>query len=159
MSFKGKLFSTITLLPAFLLGLGAAAMTGCESSAHDRNGAREVLIDLEKQSWQAWKDHDAGFFQNFLADDHLEILSNGPANKEAVVRTVGSKVCMVENYSVEQFNVSLIDNDTGVVTYHAAQTTTCNGQAVPSPVWATSVYARRGGRWVNVLYEQTTAAK
>jgi Domain of unknown function (DUF4440) len=159
MSLKAKLFSAVNLLPAFLLWVGAAAITGCESSAHDRNGTREALIDLEKQSWQAWKDHDAGFFQNFLADDHLEIFSNGPINKEAVVRTVGSKVCLVENYSIDQFSVSLIGDDTGIVTYHAAQTTTCNGQPVPSPVWATSVYAKRGGRWVNVLYEQTTAAK
>jgi len=30
---------------------------------------------------------------------------------------------------------------------------------VPSPVWATSMYAKRDGRWVNVLYQHTVVPK
>jgi hypothetical protein len=41
----------------------------------------------------------------------------------------------------------------------AAQDTTCKGIAVPSPVWATSLYIRRDGRWFNVLYQQTPTSK
>jgi hypothetical protein len=141
------------------LCLAAAVIAGCRASASEKDATRQFLIDLEKQSWQAWKDHDAPFFQNFLADDHVEILSRGPVNKEAVVRSVGGKVCAVEEYSVDQFTVNLIGDDTAIVTYHAAQKTTCNGAEVPSPVWATSIYAQRDKRWVNVLYEQTAAAK
>jgi hypothetical protein len=29
--------------------------------------------------------------------------------------------------------------------------------ALPSPTWVTSVYAKRHGRWVNVLFQQTQA--
>ena len=159
MTSKNELFSGLNVCLACLLCLGAGALIGCGKSNHDEEVTRTSLIDLEKQSWQAWKDHDAAFFQNFLDNEHLEILSNGRANKEEVVRIVGSKVCTVQDYSIDQFTVSLITQDVAIVTYHAAQTTTCNGAVVPSPVWATSLYAKRANRWVNVLYEQTPAAK
>jgi hypothetical protein len=159
MTSKNELFSGLNVCLACLLCLGALALIGCGRNNHDEEATKTALIDLEKQSWQAWKDHDATFFQNFLANDHWEILSNGPVNKEAVVRTVGSNGCTVQDYSVDQFTVSPISEDVAIVTYHAAQTTTCNGTVVPSPVWATSLYAKRDNRWVNVLYEQTPAAK
>ena len=36
---------------------------------------------------------------------------------------------------------------------------TGSSQPVPSPVWATSLYARRDGRWVNVMYQHTPLAR
>jgi hypothetical protein len=34
-------------------------------------GLKETLINLEKQSWEAWKRRDGKFFQDFLSDDHV----------------------------------------------------------------------------------------
>jgi hypothetical protein len=47
------------------------------------------------------------------------------------------------------------DTNTVLLTYHAAQSTTCSGTPIPSPVWVSSLYVRRGGRWVNAAYQQT----
>ena len=43
--------------------------------------------------------------------------------------------------------------------HRAEQNTTCGEARVPSPVWATSLYAKRAGRWVNVLYQHTPVAR
>jgi len=50
----------------------------------------------------------------------------------------------------------------GVLSASRALTLTASRPAlrsvtVPSPVWATSVYAKRNGRWMNVVYEHTPA--
>jgi len=37
----------------------------------DNTAVKETLVNLEKQSWEAWKKRDGKFFQQFLADDHV----------------------------------------------------------------------------------------
>ena len=119
------------------------------------NAVKETLINLEKQSWEAWKKRDGKFFQAFLSDDHIEMGSSGSANKAAVVAFVASPICQVRSYAVDNFKVTMFDSNTALVTYHAEQDTACNGKAVPSPVWVSSLYLRRGDRWLNALYQQT----
>ena len=122
-------------------------------------GLKETLTNLEKQSWEAWKNRDGKFFQDFLADDHMEVGFGGPTNKATVVRGVGSPLCVVKSYTVERFELTVFDANTALLTYHAAQDTTCGGNPVPSPVWVSSLYIRRNGHWLNALYQQTQTRK
>lgn len=149
-----KRFIAFGLVTFMLAGFvsGQATQTG-ESSI------KESLTSLEKQSWEAWKKRDGKFFQEFLSDDHVEVGFNGPATKAQVVAFVGSPICTVRSYSVDKFNVVMFDATTAVVTYHAEQDTICNGTAVPSPVWVSSMYVKRGDRWLNALYQQTQTRK
>jgi hypothetical protein len=125
----------------------------------DRDALKETLVNLEKQSWEAWKRRDGKFFQEFLSDDHVEVGFNGVTNKARVVAGVGSPVCVVKSYTVETFELTMIDANTALLTYHAEQDTTCGGNAVPSPVWASSLYVKRGGHWLNAFYQQTQTRK
>jgi hypothetical protein len=76
-------------------------------------------------------------------------------NKATVVRGVGSPICEVKSYEVDRFKLTVFDPNTPVLTYHAAQDTTCGGKPVPSPVWVSSLYVKRNGRWLNALYQQS----
>lgn len=107
------------------------------------------------RSWAAWKARDSAFFRTFLSDDHVELGVSGRSNKTRVVESVGSPRCVVTSYSVDELQVTRFDANTAVVTYHATQATMCNGKPVPSPAWVSSLYVRRGGRWVNAVYQQT----
>ena len=115
---------------------------------------KEQLIKLEKQSWEAWKNRDGKFFQDFLSDDHVEVGFNGLANKSEVVAFVGSPVCTVKNYNLDHFEMKLLDKNTALLTYWEAQDTLCHNP-VPSPCWVSSLYIKRGDRWLNVFYQQT----
>jgi hypothetical protein len=138
------------------LMLSKAGETTSTSSA-DR--LKDTLIDLEKKSWEAWKNRDGNFFQSFLSDDHVEVGFGGLTDKANVVTFVGSPVCTVKSYSVEQFKLTVFAPNTALLTYHAAQDTTCGGHAVPSPVWVSSLYIKRGNRWLNAAYQQTQTGK
>ena len=147
-----KRLPVLALLPlAFLLlALG--------QEGPSENALKENLINLEKQSWEAWQNRNGKFFQEFLSDDHVEVGSGGVANKAQVVGIVGSPICVVKSYSVDHFTLTPVDANTALLTYRAEQDTTCDGQKVPSPVWTSSLYVRRGDRWLNFLYQQTPAA-
>ncbi len=139
----------------FVAGLLAVAMTG---ACVAQPSADEAMVrDLEARSWVAWQNHDAAFFERFLSDDHVEIHGYGVAGKAAVVEGVRGPYCEVQSYSLGPLRVTAVSADSMLVTYRAEQDTTCGTARVPSPVWASSVYARRAGRWVNVLYQHTPA--
>jgi hypothetical protein len=133
--------------------------TSGQQSEADKHALRQTLVNLEKQSWEAWKSRDGKFYQSFLSDDHVELGSGGPFNKSSVVAFVGSPVCVVKSYEVDHFQVTVFDANTALLTYHAAQDTTCGGKPVPSPVWVSSLYVKRDGRWLNALYQQTAESK
>lgn len=119
---------------------------------------KEQLIKLEKQSWEAWKNRDGKFFQDFLSDDHVEVGFGGVSNKAEIVSFVGSPVCTVKSYKLDHFEMKLLDKNTALLTYWEAQDTLCHNP-VPSPCWVSSLYMKRGDRWLNVFYQQTEIHK
>jgi hypothetical protein len=147
-------------LVASLMALTVLSFTvHAENETNESTALKEQLVKMEKQSWVAWQNHDGKFFQNFLSDDHVEVGFGGVTSKADVVAGVVSPVCQVKSYSVDHFELKLLDKDTALLTYHEKQDTTCNGNIVPSPCWVSSLYMKRGDRWVNVVYQQTAIAK
>src|SRR5450432_175025 len=117
------------------------------------------LVQLDKQSWEAWKNHDGKFFAGFLSDDHVELGFGGLTTKASVVSGVSSGACEVKSYTLDHFDLQMLADNTALLTYREAQETSCGGKAVPSPCWVSSLYLKRDGHWLNVLYQQTPAAK
>ena len=150
-----------TLRMALYIVMAAAAANsiaaGSPSAVTLSSGDQTAIRDLETRSWVAWKNHDATFFGQFLSDDHVEVHASGIVGKAAVVEGVRSPVCVVQDSSIGPLSLVPVSADTVLVTYRAEQNTTCGNARVPSPVWATSLYAKRDGRWVNVLYQHTPA--
>ena len=98
---------------------------------------------------------DGKYFAGFLSDDHVEVGQSGITGKAAIVAFVGNPICKVNDYKVDQFTLTLFDSNTALLTYRAEQDTVCGSAKVPSPAWASSLYKKRGGRWLNALYQQT----
>lgn len=139
-------------LPIFHAIAVFAALVAAPASAAD-DPLKAQLIALEKQSWVAWQAMDSAFWDRFLSDDHVELNGYvGAIGKKGVINGIASKACHVASYKVDDFTFRRFDARTAVLVYRADQDTTCGPVKVPSPVWATSLYQRRGGRWVNVLY-------
>ena len=141
-----------------LLALVCLAIASREATASESDDVKEHLIKLEKQSWEAWKNRDGKFFQDFLSDDHVEVGFGGLTNKAAVVAFVGSPVCTVKSYKLDRFEMRMLDKDTALITYWEEQDTVCN-KPVLSPCWVSSLYMKRGDKWLNVFYQQTQIQK
>jgi hypothetical protein len=146
--------------PSFIVAAAAIMLAGCATApALDDSALEATLVSLERDSWKAWRDQDAAFFESFLSEDHVELGPNGPVGKRGVTAFIGNHACKVESYALDNFRVTRLTEASAVLVYRARQTTSCGGYAVPSPAWVTSVFALRDGRWRNVLYQQLPAAK
>jgi hypothetical protein len=159
-TFLGPVLFALSLLSVGNIGQTAVPSPPPERAVESTDPAlQETLVALEKRSWEAWKNRDGKFFQDFLSDDHVEVGFGGVIRKAAVVAGVGSPACVVRSYAVDRFRLTSFDSNTAVLTYHAEQDTTCGGNPVPSPVWVSSLYVRRGGRWWNAVYQQSQTRK
>jgi hypothetical protein len=147
----------IVLAALACAALGCAAPGALQTG--DSGALEAHLIDLERRSWVAWQARDAAFFRQFLSDDHIEYGATGLADKSEVVATVGAPQCVVRSYAVDQFRFTRFTPDAAMLTYRAEQDTVCGGFQAPSPAWATSLYVRRGGRWLNAVYGQTPVSR
>ena len=125
----------------------------------ENDSVRDQLIAIEKQSWVAWQAHDGKFFDQFLADDHVEVEPGGFSNKKQVVDGVASGFCKVESYSLGEMKFTRISEDTAILNYQAEQKTNCGTSQVPTPALISSVLVKRNGKWVNILFQQTPLAK
>jgi len=140
---------------ALLAGLLVFPLICVPRSPEEAVALKEKLVQLEKQSWEAWKNQDDAFFSGFLSDDHVEVGFSGPAGKSAVIAGIASRACQVKSYSVKAFTLTVLSADTALLNYRAEQDTVCGNSPVPSPVWVSSLYQRRDKHWLNVMYQQT----
>src|SRR5438067_12547865 len=94
---------------AFLLALSSAITigTGLAASAETTDDAalKDQLIALEKKSWEAWKNRDSKFFQEFLTDDHVEAGFGGVSNKAEIVPFVGSPASPLKRYRLDHLEM------------------------------------------------------
>ncbi len=122
------------------------------------NSVEARLIALEKQSWEEWKNKNGGFFQTLLTDEAVNVGVGGLSNKSQIVKSTSSD-CEVKSFSVDNFKVVMLDKNVALLTYAAIQDGICGGRTIPAKVFASSVYVKRGGKWLNAFYQETPPAQ
>ncbi|MEO7674657.1 MAG: nuclear transport factor 2 family protein [Pyrinomonadaceae bacterium] len=145
-----------SILMVLIIGIAASsAAFAQEKMAKGTNSSVETqIIALEKASWEEWKNKNASWFQTYLTDDALNINGSAVSNKSQIVKSTGSD-CEVKSYSVDNFQFVMLDKNAALITYTATQDGVCSEKALPASVRASSVYVKRGGKWLNALYMET----
>jgi hypothetical protein len=143
---RKRTMKTLSVITICSLNLCLSFLPSPGRAAQDEAGAlKEQLVQLEKQSWKAWQNHDGKFFEGFLSGDHVELGFGGASNKKEVVAGVASGECEVKKYSLDSFEMRMLGSEAAILTYHESQDATCHGKTVPSPCWVSSLYMKRGG--------------
>ena len=111
------------------------------------------IIKMEKQAWEEWKNKNRAFVQNYLSDDAFFVYGDGIVDKSQIVKAIGS--CEFKSYLLDNFRFLMLDKNAALLTYTAAQNIACDGKTQPAMVRSTSVYVKRGGKWLNTFYMET----
>lgn len=110
---------------------------------------------LEKQAWEAWKNNDPKFFNDFLSDRWIGFGPNGREDKAANIKRFTDVKCEVKSYSMSDDQLHMLGNDVAILTFKAAQDGTCGGTKIPANVWVSSAYVREGDKWKALSYMET----
>jgi hypothetical protein len=141
----------LLVLAIGLLAFGPPCLAQSKNSA-----AEQKLIGAEKQLWEAWKNKDAAPFKEYLTDDTVNVTPNGvERGKEKAIESIAKSPCEVKSYALTDFKVDWVDKDAALLTYKAAEDATCNGQKIPPTVWASSLWVKKGSKWVAPFHQET----
>jgi Domain of unknown function (DUF4440) len=114
-----------------------------------------TLRSLKDRALAATRERDQDFYRGYLADDAMAVLPVGIFDKPAVVAALGAPTVPFQGASIDDTRVWVLGPDTGIVTYTASFPVAGAAEAGARSVFVTTVYARRGGQWQGVLYQQT----
>ena len=108
----------------------------------------------ETALWNAWKNKDAKPFQNWLAADGVMIGENGVGTKKDVTEMMANMPCEVKSFTLSDWKLTMVDADAAFITYKGVADGTCSGQAIP-PVWASSLWVNRKGKWIAFSHQES----
>jgi hypothetical protein len=107
---------------------------------------RQVLDAIKAKNWDA--------FAGLLADDFTLVSADGLANKAETVEAV--KKYDLAEYTLSEPRFLKIDSDLAVFTYTVNEKSSYDGQPMSGkPYRASSAWANRGGRWLNVYHQES----
>ena len=145
------------LMMIVMIAIGVSSFAFGQEKTSKNNSVEAQIIALEKASWEAWKNRDAKWYQNNLTDDALNVTSGSVSDKSQQIKNLGD--CEVKSFSLDNFKFLSLDKNAALITFTAVMDAVCNGKTVPSTALASSVYVKRDGKWLNILYTDTPAAQ
>jgi hypothetical protein len=125
--------------------------------AESNADVEKALQSKEQSGWQAWKDHDQKAFEGMLPDDAINITGTMDKGKQQIMKSAFEPGCQVASFSLSNFSYMWLDKDTVLMTYDAMQDATCGGKKVPGKVWASSIWQKKGGKWMSPFHQETAA--
>jgi len=146
------------IIMILMIAIGVSSVAFGQTKMSKDSKVETQIIALEKQGWEAWKNKNAAWFQTNLAEDALQVNGGGVLNKSQIVKITGTD-CEIKSFSLDNFKFLMLDKNSALITFTGMQDGVCSGKTIPAKVHSTSVYIKRGGKWLNALYTETPAVQ
>lgn len=118
---------------------------------------RDELMALEKGSWGFMRDRNYEGMKSFLADDALLIFGDGTRFNKRQMMELMADLTMIGDIKIEPtYAVRMLTPDVATLLYRVTYTSSYKGAPpVTLKVLSSSIYVRRDGKWLSVLYQET----
>lgn len=121
--------------------------------------AANDLLTLDKGATDAYFKGDAKYFETFLSDKFGWTEKGKHMTKADVLKEIAGVKCDVKSFSLDEPQMSKVDDDTYVLTYKSTADGSCteNGKTdkIKSPMRAASVFVRNGDKWQGAWHGET----
>jgi hypothetical protein len=118
----------------------------------------EAFIELESRVWDALRRGDAEEDARLLADDFLGVYPSGFADRSDHAGQLANGPT-VADFELRDARLMVISADHVLLSYRADWHRLTAGRAgQPESMYISSLWSRRGGRWVNVFSQDSPTA-
>ena len=125
-----------------------------------KDSVEAQIVALEKRAFEAWKNKDREFFEDHMSEAGQFLDLNGVGGKAEYVKAIIDNNCTVSRYSLDNTKVSMLSKDVALLTYRYTHDAVCGGNPPEaSPLWASTVYIKRGGKWLIAFHQEIPAAQ
>lgn len=111
-------------------------------------------MQLEKQVWRAARNRDARAFAKLVPADALMIFQSGIVTQPDYLATMHQRT--LEENTIEDLRGFMPNTKTVILTYRTVRAGSFQGKRFPSnPVVESTLWIKRGKRWVAILNQET----
>jgi hypothetical protein len=129
-----------------------------KGKASSSDGVAQAVEKQERELWEAYKNKQTDPFKTGLADDGTFVNDMGIESKSDVLADMSKGDCDVKDYKLSDIKTAVLDKDAAVIAYKVDLDGTCGGKPLPSAVYASSTFVKRGGKWLAASHQETPAA-
>jgi hypothetical protein len=161
-----RIFYTAMVLACLLLPwtLHAAQPIVCSATANPIVAADAVnraieqrLIAEEQASWNLAIKRDAVAYKAFHAPDYVTVTGTGVMDRTNSEASAMDSHVRFDQCALSGFNVHFLADNAALVTYHVKATGLDHAKAFQLESYASSLWMKRDGKWLNVLYQASAA--
>jgi ketosteroid isomerase-like protein len=138
------------------IALACTATLGAQAPAN-RAAIEKTLMEQEQKVKTAFEKGDAAGMKMFIADDATVTDDSGIQSVSEFFKMMPTMQIKVTDQKLADFKFLWVDATTAVATYTWTGKGTVMGQAVKSPTYASTVWAKRGEKWLAVYHQETAA--
>jgi hypothetical protein len=153
----GLLFLTAGAAAAQEVNEPESANAPARTAVADHSALDKALIANERKISDAIMKKDKTAFASLVAADGWMVDGTGVMKTSEL--TTAFDQLVIKNYTISNEKVSWVDPNTAIVTYKWLGTGSFGGQPMPGTVYASTVWTKKGDRWVAVFHQETEAAK
>jgi uncharacterized protein (TIGR02246 family) len=132
--------------------VAAALLMGADVPPDD--AAKEVEKALATLN-DAFKKQDAEAIKKLMTDDHTAVTTyyGGAVSRAEQVASLAD--LKLSEYTSAKTKVTVINKETALVTYESMMKGTFKGKPVPAKTFASAVWVKKDGRWLEAFYQET----
>ena len=156
---KQTLFALLVLFAITLCACstepsGAApAASPTAAAAFDAVAAEKAVIEMEKKSWEIYKNKQADEFRKLATPKYRAVQNGGIKDLDGVIKDMNDGV--INSYSLSDIKVEFPVNDTAILTYNLVLDFVYKGKQSKDNYFASSVWANVNGTWKAAVYHET----
>jgi ketosteroid isomerase-like protein len=138
---------------ASLLTIGTTVSVQAQDAATEK-----MLIANERAVNEAVVKGDLATFKKHVSADAWSIDPMG--GRASVADFIKGFEAMAKDFKITSWDITethtiWVDANTAVLTYKWTGTGTYQGQPVPSPVWTSTVWTKKGGKWMAIFHQES----
>jgi hypothetical protein len=137
--------------------LGLLALTANLAAAQDKAALEKALLANENKINDAVAKGDKATFTALVAPDAWSADGNGPMKVSDFISAFDQ--IKVTSWKITEPKVSWIDANNAVVVYTWTGAGTFQGMKMPTKVYASTVWTKKGDKWIAAYHQESEAAK
>lgn len=152
------------VLAALLIGSGAAMAQDVNEPTPQQNAPAaaantldKTLIANERKVVDAIAKGDKAAFQSLVTPTAQSADGRGFGKVSDFIAMLDQ--VKVASWTMSEEKVTWVDPTTAIVTYKLTAAGTVQGQPMPSTVYSSSVWTKKGDKWLAVFHHESEAAK
>jgi hypothetical protein len=163
---NNRIFSPGGILASLLLpwAVNAALPAVCDAAASSTLAAAAVndtigqrLIAEERASWDLAIKRNAAAYKAFHAPDFFTVSSTGVVDRAPSEASAMDSHVRFDQCELSGFDVHVVADNAVLLTYYVKATGLDHGKAFQLDSYASSLWMKRDGKWLNVFYQATPA--